>query len=107
MSMAIPKPSFKRLKPKQGKRGEFSKLTRDIILERDDGYCRVCGGPAQEIHHVKLKSNGGRGVPKNGMCVCHTCHRHIHDNPELIYFWQRTFEHLYGPNYFKDQYDYD
>lgn len=105
MTLAFPKPSFKRLKPKQGKRGEFSKLTRQLIYERDDGRCQQCGAPGQEIHHCRLKSSGGRGVVSNGILLCHRCHRMIHDNPELIYAWQRTFEERYGPRYWADQYD--
>lgn len=105
MTFAFPKPSFRRLKPKRGKRGEFSRLTRELIYERDEGLCRQCGAPAQEIHHVRFRSQNGRGVVSNGICVCHRCHRMIHNNPRIASAWQHTFEERYGLGYWKDQYD--
>lgn len=73
---------------------------------RDDGLCRVCGGIATQIHHVKPKSSSkGRGVLTNGMSVCNGCHDAIHRDNEKLKFWQNVFEKIYGPDYYKDEWD--
>src|SRR5690625_4452427 len=105
MLRAVPKPNFKRRIPTQFERNRFSKATRHDIMLRDDGYCRVCKRIATQIHHVKLSSQGGRGVFTNGMCTCHACHIEIHRDNEKIKFWQRVFEREYGSDYFKDCWD--
>ena len=37
---------------------------------------------ATEIHHVKLRSRGGKNTHENTLAVCSICHRWIHDNPK-------------------------
>lgn len=103
--MQVPKPSFKRRAPKKSKRGNFSKKVREQIQERDSGQCQQCGQPGHEIHHVKFKSQSGRGVYTNGLTVCSGCHRQIHDNNLLAQKWRNYFKDRYGPEYFKDGYD--
>lgn len=101
----VPKPDHKRRKPKKGNRGKFSAETRKAVIERDEGLCRVCRAPAGEIHHVMFKSRSGRGVYTNGLLVCQTCHSAIHASGDKTEFWQKLFERVYGPDYYKDSYD--
>lgn len=103
--MMYPKPNFKRRVPTRKKRGEFSKETKIKILEFHDYRCLQCGGQAQEIHHCKFKSQGGRGVFSNGMPVCRTCHTRIHQDNNLKLEWQKHFESMFGKDYFKDRWD--
>lgn len=105
MIRKVPKPRSKRRVPKQKNRNAFSEETRMKILDRDDGLCRVCKAPATQIHHVKFKSGGGRGVFTNGVSVCAKCHEEIHQSREKADHWRRTFEILYGKNYYKDGFD--
>lgn len=101
-----PKPSFSRRVPKRVKRANFSTKVRNQIIERDGGCCRVCGVPANQIHHIMPKGAGrGRGVFTNGMLICNGCHLEIHANNELLTSWQHAFEEVYGPRYFKDEWD--
>lgn len=101
----VPKPNFRRRKPKKKKRGAFDKEARQQIIDRDKGLCRCCGKQGSEIHHVKFKSSSGRGVFTNGMLVCQSCHIEIHQDFNLATFWRNKFKELYGDNYYKDDWD--
>lgn len=102
----VPKPNYKRKKPTRKQRGEFSPQVRQDITDRDEGLCRVCGGLGGQIHHVQPKGSGkGRGVFTNGMLVCQPCHADIHKHYGKLKFWQRVFAELYGPNFYKDEWD--
>lgn len=105
MAMSVPKPTHVRRIPRRAKRNDFSKKVREQIIERDEGECRNCGSPGSQIHHVKYRSQGGRGVFTNGLLVCNSCHEKIHRNVELKESWQQTFETIYGPSYWKDEWD--
>jgi 5-methylcytosine-specific restriction endonuclease McrA len=106
MGVAVPKPQYKRRVPKRLNRGKFSKETRERIFDRDEGLCRSCQAIGTQIHHVKPKGAGkGRGVYTNALLVCNSCHEKIHKDNDLLQSWQRTFEMIYGPDFFKDEYD--
>lgn len=105
MGIAVPKPKHRRRVPKQANRNEFDTLTRKRIKKRDNGECQVCGAPGTQIHHVRLRSQGGRGVFTNGLTVCHTCHDKIHRDRRLIEYWQDVFLQRYGEDYWKDDWD--
>jgi 5-methylcytosine-specific restriction endonuclease McrA len=106
MGVAVPKPHHKRRIPKRLNRGKFSRETREKIFDRDEGLCRSCGALGTQIHHVKPKgSSFGRGVFSNGLTVCNACHTKIHKDNDLLQSWQRTFESIYGPDYFRDEWD--
>jgi 5-methylcytosine-specific restriction endonuclease McrA len=100
------KTKFIRIKPKVKVRNEFSQSVRKQIKVRDNGCCRECGDPqAREIHHVKTKGSGGRGIFTNGLLVCHSCHRKLHHDPMLMQRWQLRFEQMYGPRFWEDEWD--
>lgn len=101
----VPKPSFKRRVPKRAKRNEFSTKVRKQILERDNYHCQMCKGRGEEIHHVFLKSRGGRGVFTNGLTLCGSCHRKVHNDNELIDYWIDVFTDRYGYGFWMDEYD--
>lgn len=101
----VPKVTKQRYKPKKSKRGEFSKQDKQKINERDNGLCRVCYKPAEQIHHVKFKSQNGRGVYTNGLSVCQVCHFDIHQSSKKTKQWQYYFAEMYGPDYYKDEWD--
>lgn len=50
--------------------------------EQDFIPCEHCGGRAVDIHHIKLRSQGGRDEIKNLMALCRKCHEMAH-NGEL------------------------
>ena len=45
---------------------------QDIIL------CEKCGGVAVDIHHIKLKSQGGTDDVENLIALCRPCHNIEH-----------------------------
>lgn|SRR5690625_925462 len=105
MIQPVPKPNHSRRVPKRSARNSFSKSTRNAIYERDNGQCQMCGGIGTEIHHVVFRSQGGRGVETNGLTLCRSCHRRVHDDVELAEYWVDVFADKYGPNFYKDRYD--
>jgi len=102
-----PKPKHKRRKPKQSSRGDFSKETRMDAVERDQGMCQQCLGQGEELHHVMFKSRGGRGVLTNALTLCSSCHRKVHMDAELTDYWIDVFADRYGPEFYKDEFDYE
>jgi len=105
MLQTVPKPQHKRRVPKRGKRGQFPRVVREAIVDRDNGLCQMCFAKGEEIHHIKYRSQGGRGVFTNGLLLCHLCHRKAHDEPEISEYWMNVFVDRYGENFFKDGWD--
>lgn len=105
MLRPVPKITYKRRKPIRRKRNNFSQKVRKDIYNRDDGKCQQCGDVGTEIHHVKYRSQGGRGVTTNGLLLCSDCHRIVHQDRNLTLDWQRHFESMYGKDYYKDEWD--
>lgn len=101
----IPKPSFKRRKPRLGARGRFNEATRDKIHERFNGLCGECGRVGEHIHHIKYKSQMGRGVESNGVLLCHKCHADIHRYRTLALKWEEWAIENFGPLYYQDEWD--
>lgn len=75
---------FKR-KPSKSK-GEFSPAVRAEIERRSGGKCEactpICRSKAVHIHHIRRRSQGGKGTVANGLHVCSICHTWIHDHPK-------------------------
>ena len=59
----------------------------EIVHQRANGYCEVCGQTLYDgaLHHRKLKSRGGKDTPSNLIFIHHGCHNlntdSIHLNP--------------------------
>ena len=101
----FPKPKHKRRIPKRGKRGEFGKEVRQAIYERDNGLCQICNIQGSEIHHVRFKSQSGRGVYSNGILLCTLCHIKVHRDYDLAESLRQRMIERYGNDYYKDEYD--
>ena len=58
---------------------------RTFVLMRDRCTCRMCGRPAQEVHHkIHLSPENIWDVtitlnPENLISLCRACHRDIHE----------------------------
>jgi 5-methylcytosine-specific restriction endonuclease McrA len=107
MGIPVPKPTYKRRIPTWGQRSNFSKDVREQIFHRDDHCCMICGAWSNIIHHVKFRSQGGRGVVTNGATICQTCHTSVHQHHKIAVKLQRKFEMRYGPGYYRDDWDRD
>lgn len=95
---------------KRKQRGEFSKETIQAIWERDNYQCVNCGSAQLDSkpHHIKFKSQGGRGVVSNGVSLCIKCHGNVHTGANTAFwraYWERWAEGKYGEDYFLDEED--
>jgi|SRR5699024_984339 len=101
----FPKPNFKRRKPKQKQRNNFTYHMRKEVMEHYDGQCQVCYAKAVEIHHVKFKSQGGRNVFTNALPLCQPCHISVHTDFDLAERLRNEMADKFGEDYYKDEWD--
>ena len=59
---------------------EYAKK-RKLFLEHNS-YCKVCGGHADQIHHMKGRENELLLDERYWLPVDFKCHRIIEDNPQ-------------------------
>ena len=69
---------------------------KDAVWARDGGLCVLCGREGIPNAHVVRRSQGGRGIVKNVVCLCPMCHRQFDEGmPEIrAYSTQRIMDHL-------------
>ena len=79
------------------------KSVKAQVFARDGGKCRVCGGPAQEMHELVFRSLGGKRSLENSIAVCNyqgrNCHRLLQRlciewegadaNARVVFHWNR------------------
>jgi len=59
--------------------------TRSEVLNRDGHACRNCGTHySLHIHHIRLRSEGGKHDIHNLLTLCKTCHRSAHRDLLLL-----------------------
>ena len=96
--MRFPKP-----RPKALDKRESAKATRAnwrdvsrLVRERDGGKCRICGREGHEVHHVVMRSRGGKDEPSNLVLVCRSCHADAHQHVLRVWWvdgqlrWERA-----------------
>lgn len=99
---------------KDTKARDFDRKTKLAIAQRDsiDGWpcCVWCGKPAPQYGdedtpitwsnaHYLSRAQGGRGVERNGLTLCHKCHRRYDQSTD------REEMQEYFRAYLQDQYD--
>ncbi len=54
----------------------ITKRTKDIVYERDNHRCILCGSPygAPNAHYIS-RGQGGLGIEQNVVTLCWDCHR--------------------------------
>ena len=53
---------------------------RQKVLKRDNWRCQNCGRrESLEVHHRKMRSQGGDDSDVNLITLCHSCHANEHD----------------------------
>lgn len=53
---------------------DFTRDVKQQIFERDHGLCVLCGSPGFPNAHFIPRSQGGLGIPENGVTLCPRCH---------------------------------
>lgn len=103
---AVPKPVHKRRVPKRGARAEFPQSVKKQVYEEQGGLCELCGfRRITEFHHVRKRTQSGRGIRTNCSGLCHECHRKVTDRRDLQIYLEKKYEKKYGKDYYKDQWD--
>lgn len=68
---------------------EFTPEAKAEMRIRSRGRCEVgstiCRGEAVVFHHIRRRSQRGKGVASNGLHVCVPCHTWIHDHTGEAY----------------------
>ncbi len=100
-----PKKLHKKKTPSKASRGKFSPKVIAEILERDNEVCVLCSAQAEDIHHVKFKSQNGRNVATNGVCICRDCHDLAHSIEAIRKQLEDMQIERFGEDYYKDEYD--
>ena len=59
-----------------------------MLMARSGGICEmwhppVCLGTAQQFHHRRLRSQGGKDTIECCVHICRACHDFAHDHPRL------------------------
>ena len=69
-------------------RKKADKLFYQVVMEKNNGICEVCGKQAVTAHHFITKASSSllRYDLRNGVSICMGCHFAIHtkSDPELI-----------------------
>jgi 5-methylcytosine-specific restriction endonuclease McrA len=62
---------------------------RNEVAGRSGGWCEVkakgCRNHGMHMHHILMRSQGGKHEASNLLHVCHQCHLNIHHYPALSY----------------------
>lgn len=95
--------------PLTGKRGKITTAEYNKALLLNGGSCYVCHTTiGLEAHHVKFKSNSGRGKARNVRFLCGEHHRGK-EGPHQSETFRRELEKIHekehGPLYWADEYD--
>lgn len=65
-------------KSRRSKATAISKKVKDIVYERDNGCCVVCGKRGLPEAHYISRQRGGLGIEQNIVTLCRDCH-HLYD----------------------------
>jgi 5-methylcytosine-specific restriction endonuclease McrA len=66
---------------------------RAFVRKRDKGRCVACGKPGSEVHHVTMRSLGGKDDPDNLALLCSSCHTETHGHVLRIWRTKRGWKH--------------
>ncbi len=95
--------------PTKQQRGKVTKKEYNEALRRQGEMCLICGtNQGLEAHHVKFRSDNGRGTFRNLIFLCSNHHRgniSPHQNESIRKKLELLQESKYGPYYWADRYD--
>lgn len=64
------------MKSKRTKALDITQKTKQIVWERDNMHCVICGNPnAMPNAHYIPRSKGGLGIEQNIVTLCINCHQ--------------------------------
>src|SRR5690606_22998978 len=68
----------KRFTPKMKERTRITEKEYQKAIEEHGYRCKECGAHPAEMHHVKYRSQGGKGTYRNLRPLCNMHHRLVH-----------------------------
>lgn len=95
----------KRLIPKMGKRTEIKGKEADKAIKMFGSYCRFCGNPDIELHHIIYAKQLGKGKWRNLIPLCREHHELVHRDPRKAIAFKEERIGKYGENFWCDEYD--
>jgi 5-methylcytosine-specific restriction endonuclease McrA len=114
-------PKFKEKRPKKKKkkcevfkgrtippakiRGKISKTEYEKAIEEFGSTCAFCNNPYIEMHHIRFRSQQGRGQYRNLIPLCTEHHLEVHKNHSLAEKIKRDRIEKYGEWYWSDRFD--
>jgi hypothetical protein len=67
---------------------------REKVLWRDGYQCQHCGSSdSLQAHHIHHKTHGGTNTPHNGITLCETCHKMLHEGLWLLDIKPKQFQY--------------
>lgn len=103
--MQIPKPDYKRRKPRKRERGQINKKQYQLALDWFGDTCSICGSAPIEMHHVTFRSQQGRGGFRNLMPLCNYHHRLAHQDSAFADELRDMRAEAFGKLYYTDRFD--
>jgi 5-methylcytosine-specific restriction endonuclease McrA len=82
-------------------RTEPTAAQKTKVRERDGNCCRFCGTPANHVHHIVLRAQGGGHHPRNLITLCLKCHETVHAD---THFWQPILQEAIELQYDSDEF---
>lgn len=101
----VPEKRRKRKAPSTKTRGSISKTEYNRMIEAFGCHCVICGDPRIEAHHVRFRSQGGRGKWRNLAPLCKIHHQLAHQDRDFADWLRKEREVRYGSWYWADEYD--
>lgn len=82
-----------RIKSISKKREFVSKRTYDIVFERCNGKCAICGSYTElHLHHINGRGKGKTDNPNNCIILCRQCHiDKVHNNNK---YWRKKLKEM-------------
>lgn len=94
-----------RVIPHRKKRSSISEKEYDKALEHYNFACAETGSNLIEMHHIKFRSQSGRGTWRNLVPLYPTFHKRCHNDREYADRWRKIHEEKFGPYYWCDKWD--
>lgn len=91
--------------PKRSIRNRITAKEYEQAYEHYKGVCVMCGNPNIEMHHVKYRSQGGRGTWRNLMPLCKHHHEMTHSNATIDESIKAMQIEKHGEHYYMDEHD--
>ena len=83
------------MKSKRSKACDISRKVKDIVWERDEERCIICGSRyAMPNAHYIPRSQGGLGVEENIVTLCFSCHQMYDQSIERSVIGKRIEKYL-------------